>query len=88
MGDIERQLRWALICGIDVHWYALICGIAVALMGTGTWHFWGHTDHQGTLIISALMITALKLGESKQQDTDPPSEWLCRGHVSRSLIIG
>ncbi|CAI9571486.1 unnamed protein product [Staurois parvus] len=31
MGDIERQLRWALICGIDVHWYALICGIDVAL---------------------------------------------------------
>ncbi|CAI9612425.1 unnamed protein product [Staurois parvus] len=37
MGDIERQLRWALICGTDVHWYALICGIEVALMGTGTW---------------------------------------------------
>ncbi|CAI9564221.1 unnamed protein product [Staurois parvus] len=57
MGDIERQLRWALICGIDVHWYALICGIDVALMGTDRWHFWGHTYHQGTLIISALMIT-------------------------------
>ncbi|CAI9537954.1 unnamed protein product [Staurois parvus] len=27
MGDIERQLRWALICGIDGHWYALMCGI-------------------------------------------------------------
>ncbi|CAI9550246.1 unnamed protein product [Staurois parvus] len=49
MGDIERQLRWAmicgidvhwyvLICGIDVHWYALICGTDVALMGTGMWH--------------------------------------------------
>ncbi|CAI9606876.1 unnamed protein product, partial [Staurois parvus] len=50
MGDIIRQLRWALICGIDVHWYALICGIDghwhVALMGTDKWHFWGHTDHQ------------------------------------------
>ncbi|CAI9624513.1 unnamed protein product, partial [Staurois parvus] len=57
MGDTERQLRWALICGIDVHWYALICGIDVALMGTGTWHCWGYTDHQGTLIISALMIS-------------------------------
>ncbi|CAI9613196.1 unnamed protein product [Staurois parvus] len=33
MDDIERQLRWALICGIDVHWYALICGIDLALMG-------------------------------------------------------
>ncbi|CAI9540072.1 unnamed protein product [Staurois parvus] len=62
MGDIERQLRWALICGIDVHWYALICGIDVALMwhwhmalmDTDRWHFWGHTDHQGKLIISAL----------------------------------
>ncbi|CAI9620271.1 unnamed protein product [Staurois parvus] len=38
MGDIERKLRWALICGIDVHWFALICGIDVAVMGTGTWH--------------------------------------------------
>ncbi|CAI9596895.1 unnamed protein product [Staurois parvus] len=44
MGDTERQLRWALICGIDVHWYAL-CGI-VALMGTGTgtWHCSAGTD--------------------------------------------
>ncbi|CAI9545527.1 unnamed protein product, partial [Staurois parvus] len=69
MGDIERQVRWALICGIDVHWYALICGIDVALMGTGTWHwhvalmstdrwhFWGHTDHQGTLI-TTVSVTA------------------------------
>ncbi|CAI9608237.1 unnamed protein product [Staurois parvus] len=57
MGDIERQLRWALICGIDVHWYALICDIDVALMDTDRWHFWGYTDHQGTLIISALMIS-------------------------------
>ncbi|CAI9548514.1 unnamed protein product [Staurois parvus] len=50
MGDIERQLRWALICGI-----------VVALMDTDRWHFWGHTDHQGTLIISALMITDYRL---------------------------
>ncbi|CAI9591335.1 unnamed protein product [Staurois parvus] len=21
-------------------------------MSTDTWHFWGHTDHQGTLIIT------------------------------------
>ncbi|CAI9580030.1 unnamed protein product [Staurois parvus] len=26
-------------------------------MDTDRWHFWGHTDHQGTLIINALMIT-------------------------------
>ncbi|CAI9570012.1 unnamed protein product [Staurois parvus] len=25
-------------------------------MSTDRWHFWGHTDHQGTMI-SALMIT-------------------------------
>ncbi|CAI9588107.1 unnamed protein product, partial [Staurois parvus] len=47
MGDTERQLRWALICGIDVHWYALICGIDghrhVALMDTDRWHCWGYT---------------------------------------------
>ncbi|CAI9544162.1 unnamed protein product, partial [Staurois parvus] len=49
MGDTERQLRWALICDIDVHW--------LALMGTGRWRCWGYTDHQGTLIISALMIS-------------------------------
>ncbi|CAI9574437.1 unnamed protein product [Staurois parvus] len=61
MGDTERQLRWALICGIDVALIcgidvALICGIDVALMDTDRWHCWGYTDHQGTLIISALMI--------------------------------
>ncbi|CAI9616449.1 unnamed protein product, partial [Staurois parvus] len=27
------------------------------MMSTDRWHFWGHTDHQGTLIISALMIS-------------------------------
>ncbi|CAI9559661.1 unnamed protein product [Staurois parvus] len=32
MGDTERQFRWALICGIDVHWWALICGT------DGHWH--------------------------------------------------
>ncbi|CAI9557391.1 unnamed protein product [Staurois parvus] len=26
-------------------------------MDTDRWHFWGYTDHQGTLIISALMIS-------------------------------
>ncbi|CAI9607150.1 unnamed protein product [Staurois parvus] len=43
MSDTEGQLRWALIFGIDVHWYALICGI-VALMDTGTWHCSAGTD--------------------------------------------
>ncbi|CAI9604476.1 unnamed protein product [Staurois parvus] len=27
-------------------------------MDTDTWHCWSYTDHQGTLIISALMISA------------------------------
>ncbi|CAI9537620.1 unnamed protein product, partial [Staurois parvus] len=26
-------------------------------MDSDGWHCWGYTDHQGTLIISALMIT-------------------------------
>ncbi|CAI9623171.1 unnamed protein product [Staurois parvus] len=26
-------------------------------MGTDRWHCWRYTDHQGTLIISALMIS-------------------------------
>ncbi|CAI9615217.1 unnamed protein product [Staurois parvus] len=27
-------------------------------MDTDRWHCWGYTDHQGTLIISALMISS------------------------------
>ncbi|CAI9577270.1 unnamed protein product [Staurois parvus] len=30
-------------------------------MSTDRWHCWGYTDHQGTLIISALMITDYRL---------------------------
>ncbi|CAI9539209.1 unnamed protein product, partial [Staurois parvus] len=26
-------------------------------MGTDRWHYWGYTDHQGTLIISALRLS-------------------------------
>ncbi|CAI9571186.1 unnamed protein product [Staurois parvus] len=51
MGDTERQLRWALICGID----AALMGTGtwhVALMSTDRWHCWCYTDHQGTLIIT------------------------------------
>ncbi|CAI9581853.1 unnamed protein product [Staurois parvus] len=29
----------------------------LALMDTHRWRCWGYTDHQGTLIISALMIS-------------------------------
>ncbi|CAI9621298.1 unnamed protein product [Staurois parvus] len=35
---------------MDEHWQ-------LALMDTDRWHCLGYTDHQGTLIISALMIT-------------------------------
>ncbi|CAI9550640.1 unnamed protein product, partial [Staurois parvus] len=27
-------------------------------MGTDRWHCWGYTDHQGTLIISALRLSS------------------------------
>ncbi|CAI9595294.1 unnamed protein product [Staurois parvus] len=55
MDDTERQLRWALICCIEVHWYALICGIDVALIGTDSWHWWTLTGGTAgaTLIIRA-----------------------------------
>ncbi|CAI9544649.1 unnamed protein product, partial [Staurois parvus] len=38
-------------------------------MDTDRWHFWGHTDHQGTLIISALMITvSVRAREERNAD--------------------
>ncbi|CAI9565570.1 unnamed protein product, partial [Staurois parvus] len=38
-------------------------------MGTGRWHCWGYTDHHGTLIISALMITVIvTAGEERNAD--------------------
>ncbi|CAI9562742.1 unnamed protein product [Staurois parvus] len=42
----------------DGHWH-----VALILMSTDRWHFWGHTDHQGTLIISTL-----KLSEERNAD--------------------
>ncbi|CAI9563458.1 unnamed protein product, partial [Staurois parvus] len=30
----------------------------MALMDTNRWHCWGYTDHQGTLIISALQLSS------------------------------
>ncbi|CAI9560744.1 unnamed protein product [Staurois parvus] len=39
------------------HYVALMWHSQVALMSTDRWHCWGYTDHQGTLIISALMIS-------------------------------
>ncbi|CAI9594419.1 unnamed protein product [Staurois parvus] len=38
-------------------------------MDTDRWHFWGHTDHQGTPIISALMIAVnVTAGEERNAD--------------------
>ncbi|CAI9607136.1 unnamed protein product [Staurois parvus] len=41
-------------------------------MGTDRWYCWGYTDHQGTLIISALMISV-----------NVPSEENCQCDSSR-----
>ncbi|CAI9587871.1 unnamed protein product, partial [Staurois parvus] len=57
MGDTERQLRWVLICGTDGHWQVAWMSIELALMDTDRWRCWSYTDHQGTLIIRALMIS-------------------------------
>ncbi|CAI9531521.1 unnamed protein product, partial [Staurois parvus] len=38
-------------------------------MDTDRWHFWGHTDHQGTLIISALMISVHDSVTARTQHT-------------------
>ncbi|CAI9615200.1 unnamed protein product [Staurois parvus] len=54
MGDTERQLKWALICGIDVelmgtemwHWQVALMCTELALMDTDRWRCWGYTDHQ------------------------------------------
>ncbi|CAI9599018.1 unnamed protein product [Staurois parvus] len=51
MGDTERQLRWALIYGIDValmwHWQvAWMSTGELALMDSDRWRCWGYTDHQ------------------------------------------
>ncbi|CAI9597932.1 unnamed protein product, partial [Staurois parvus] len=51
-------------------------------MDTDRWHFWGHTDHQGTLIISALMITREELRAGNWH----PSEGTCT-LIIRALMI-
>ncbi|CAI9583117.1 unnamed protein product [Staurois parvus] len=41
-------------------------------MDTDRWHCWGYTDHQGTLIISALMISVhvLSVETREERNTD------------------
>ncbi|CAI9558657.1 unnamed protein product, partial [Staurois parvus] len=52
-------------------------------MDTDRWHCWGYTDHQGTLIIGALMIT-VSVTAREERNAD---NW----HFSiymRSAVIG
>ncbi|CAI9549057.1 unnamed protein product [Staurois parvus] len=37
-------------------------------MDTDRWHCWGYTNHQGTLIISALMITVSVTAREEKND--------------------
>ncbi|CAI9585002.1 unnamed protein product, partial [Staurois parvus] len=58
-------------------------------MDTDRWHFWGHTDHQGTLIIKqrsapiirALMISALMIHVQQCHPPVPSSAQQCRQSV-------
>ncbi|CAI9564213.1 unnamed protein product, partial [Staurois parvus] len=46
-------------------------------MDTDRWHSWGYTDHQGTLIISALMICVhvpSKQGRTDHLETRAPAQ--------------
>ncbi|CAI9597873.1 unnamed protein product, partial [Staurois parvus] len=45
----------------DGHWH-------VALMSTDRWHFWGHTDHQGKLIISALRLSSRAVSVTAREE--------------------
>ncbi|CAI9544055.1 unnamed protein product [Staurois parvus] len=46
-------------------------------MDTDRWHFWGHTDHQGTLIISALMITVSVTAREERNEIIGISMFIC-----------
>ncbi|CAI9548037.1 unnamed protein product [Staurois parvus] len=37
-------------------------------MSTDSWHCWGYTDHQGTLIISALITVSVTAREERNAD--------------------
>ncbi|CAI9622461.1 unnamed protein product, partial [Staurois parvus] len=37
-------------------------------MDTDRWHFWGHDDHQGTLIISALQLSSRAVGVTAREE--------------------
>ncbi|CAI9573070.1 unnamed protein product, partial [Staurois parvus] len=40
----------------------------VAWMSTESWHCWGYTDHQGTLIISALRLSSRAVRVTAQEE--------------------
>ncbi|CAI9595915.1 unnamed protein product [Staurois parvus] len=39
-----------------------------ALMSTDRWHCWGYTDHQGTLIISALRLSSRSVSVTAREE--------------------
>ncbi|CAI9617252.1 unnamed protein product, partial [Staurois parvus] len=52
-------------------------------MDTDRWHYCSYTDHQGTLIISALMIT-VSVTARKERNADKRHFPICM----RSTVIG
>ncbi|CAI9566535.1 unnamed protein product, partial [Staurois parvus] len=39
-------------------------------MDTDRWHCWGYTDHQGTLIISALRLSSVSVTACEERNAD------------------
>ncbi|CAI9588359.1 unnamed protein product, partial [Staurois parvus] len=57
-------------------------------MDTDRWHCWGYTDHQGTLIISALMISAHESTAENRQLSERGSAPIIRALMISALMIG
>ncbi|CAI9548913.1 unnamed protein product [Staurois parvus] len=43
-------------------------------MDTDRWHCWGYTDHQGTLIISVLMISVHVPSEESREERNADNQ--------------
>ncbi|CAI9575575.1 unnamed protein product, partial [Staurois parvus] len=57
-------------------------------MDTDRWHCWGYTDHQGTLIISALMISAhVPLRDADYRLCSPLELSACHAEGTCALMI-
>ncbi|CAI9600077.1 unnamed protein product [Staurois parvus] len=46
-------------------------------MSTDRWHFWGHTDHQGTLIISALRLSSRAVSVTAREERNADNRHFC-----------